>query len=317
MDNMTQFNRQILPLYEWMNAAPEIDTLSLNELTLPGTHNAGCDLEADYSNVFTRNWFACQDVSFYSQLNRGARALDVRLVYNPHANGLEKFRFVHDKTWSSRTLADLIRDIKAFLERSFNEFIILDFHKIEHGAEPFDFKYFNEVMKVQLGEHIIPTGNRHLTLGQLKDVSRLQRVLVTGPANRHLDRTVFGAQITHQWAGSDFLKVVGDTLEQIAQPQHTRLQAFIARVLAEPPEKSAPWSLSAAIYDAGGPVRMLDQLDTWFDPDNSDWAEKCSIINFDFIKNSKLVYFCYQANIKKAFEKTRGYSSYILRHSNS
>lgn len=61
---MTQFNRQILPLYEWMNAAPEIDTLSLNELTLPGTHNAGCDLEAAYSNVFTRNWFACQDVSF-------------------------------------------------------------------------------------------------------------------------------------------------------------------------------------------------------------------------------------------------------------
>lgn len=73
--------------------------------------------------------------------------------------------------------------------------------------------------------------------------------------------------------------------------------------MANPPGQRAPWSLSAAIYDAGGPVRMLEELDEWFDPAKSDWAEKCSIINFDFIKNSKLVYFCYLANLKKAGKK--------------
>lgn len=285
--------------YEWMRATPELNNLSLNEMTLPGTHNAGCDLEASYSNAFTRNWFACQDVPFFSQLSRGARALDVRLVYDASAHGLAKFRFVHNGTWSSRTLADLIRDVKAFLDRSFHEFIILDFHKLEHGDEPFDFKYFNDMMKEHLGEHIIPTENKALTLGQLKAASRPQRVLVNAPYNNSLDRKLFGSEIPHRWAGSDATKVVGDTFS------HSRLKTFVTEVLANPPGKRAPWSLSAAVYDAGGPVRMLLDLDEWFDPAKSDWAEQCSIINFDFIKNSKLVYFCYLANLKKASRKSR------------
>lgn len=294
---MTPISFKYFPAHEWMRATPECDNLSLKEMTLPGTHNAGCDLEASYSSVFKRNWFACQDVPFYSQLNRGARALDVRLVYNAKASGLEKFRFVHNGARSSRTLADLIRDIKAFLERSFNEFIILDFHKLEHGDERFDFGYFSDMMKEHLGEHIIPTENMNLTLGQLKAISRPQRVLVTAPYNSSLDRKIFASETPHRWAGSDASKIFEDTFS------HSRLKLYITEVLANPPGQRAPWSLSAAVYDAGGPVRMLKDLDEWFDPAKSDWAEKCSIINFDFIKSSKIVYFCYLANLKKASKK--------------
>lgn len=297
---MTPIDIKKFHLYEWMNATPEIDKLSLNELTLPGTHNAGCDWEASYSDLVTRNWAACQDVSFYSQLNRGSRALDVRLIYDASATGLAKFRFQHSGSWSSRTLADLIRDIKAFLERSFNEFIILDFHELKDGEESFNFKHFNDVMKEHLGDHIIPTANKDLTLGQLKEVNQLQRVLVCTPSDRSLDPNVFGWRIIHQWAGNSWKQATFDTVFH-----YLRLENHITKVLENPQMNRATWSLSAAVFNAGGPLRMLEKLDEWFDPAKSDWAEKCSIINFDFIKNSKLVYFCYLANLKKASQKPR------------
>jgi hypothetical protein len=65
-------------LNNWMAATPALDTLSLCELTLPGSHNAGCDWKASYPIIPGAHWLACQNDSFYAQLHNGARALDVR-----------------------------------------------------------------------------------------------------------------------------------------------------------------------------------------------------------------------------------------------
>lgn len=56
-----------IPTHQWMAYSPQIDNLSLFEMTLPGAHNAGCDWEASYALIPGKNWLACQDVSFYSQ----------------------------------------------------------------------------------------------------------------------------------------------------------------------------------------------------------------------------------------------------------
>ena len=282
---MSNFNS-----YEWMKATPDIDTLTLGEMTLPGTHNAGCDKEASYALAPPRKYLICQDVPFFSQLSRGSRALDVRLFYDADAVGLAKFRFHHDNHLSSRTLGDLVSDIKDFLVKSNNEFIVLAFHKLNDGKEAFDFKYFNAMMREHLREQMIPTANRHLSLAKLKQISPLQRVLVAAPRHRDLDYNWFCEKIEHKWIGETFVNP-------------GELNRYIAEVMKKPPVQGEFWSLSATCYDAFGPEEIRDHLDSWFDTEKSDWATKCNIINFDFISHSKIVSYCRVANLIKAGKK--------------
>ncbi|MGF6330490.1 1-phosphatidylinositol phosphodiesterase [Pseudomonas sp. BS3782 TE3695] len=276
--------------HNWMAATPAIDTLSLRELTLPGTHNTGCDREASYALFPGPNYLACQDVPFFSQLSRGSRALDIRLVYDADASGLGKFRFQHGDYLSSRTLEDLVSEIKAFLVRSHDEFIVLAFHELKGGKETFDFKYFNEMMLRHLGDQIIPAANQYLSLGQLKKISPLQRVLVAAPRHYDLDYTIFCKKIEHKWVNQNLVNT-------------DDLQNYIATVMNNPPDQRELWSLSATCYSIGGPKRILEYLDLWFDPAKSKWAETCNIINFDFIKDSRIVSYCRTANLNKAAKK--------------
>lgn len=276
--------------HQWMADAPQVDNLSLFEMTLPGAHNAGCDWEASYALIPGKNWLACQDVSFYSQLNRGARALDVRLVYDGEADQMARFRCHHNGYTSSRTLADLVRDLKGFYERSRDEFIILDFHELSSVKGPFNYVEFKTALLEQLGERIIPTANLHLTLGQLKAINPLQRIMVAAAMTSETEDFRFHDRIQHKWIGQ-------------SQVNTSDLHGYIKSVLSTPTGTHRPWSLSATSYTLGGPQRILDSLDEWFDPGNTDWASKCNIINFDFIKNSNIVRFCQMANVQKARNK--------------
>jgi 1-phosphatidylinositol phosphodiesterase len=290
MYNMNQLEN--FQASQWMADTPQIDNLSLFELTLPGTHNAGCDGEASYALIPGKNWLACQDVSFYSQLNRGARALDLRLTVDNKATGLAKFRFHHNGYLSSRTFEELVRDLKGFYERNTNEFIILDFHELGNGKDPFDHSEFQALILEHLGERMIPNRNLHMTLGQLKATSPLQRIMVAAPMSWETqDYRIYG-RIEHMWIN-----------KQLVSAQD--LQGYIKEVLKIHKSTLYPWSLSATSFTLGGPQRILDDLDTWFDPDKSDWAKKCNIINFDFIKNSNIVRFCQRVNQEKAVEKSR------------
>jgi 1-phosphatidylinositol phosphodiesterase len=287
---MNKYNREDLTAYQWMAATTELDNLTLRELTLPGTHNAGCDWEASYPLNRPKNWLACQDVSFYSQLNRGARALDLRLICDNDGQGLENFRFQHNDNRSSRNLGDLVRDVKAFFERSPDEFIIFDFHQLASGDSAFNYAEFKQLMLTHLGDRMIPENNRYLTLGQLKKISPLQRLLVAAPLPRETKDSRFLPLIDHYWIGKQFVNT-------------SDLNRYIGDVLLNPPSKWYFWSLSATTYSLGGPQRILNELDLWFDPNKTDWAKHCNIINFDFIKNSNIVFFCQIANVQKALDK--------------
>ncbi|WP_322847104.1 phospholipase [Pseudomonas sp. B33.4] len=284
-------NHENFQPYQWMADAPQLDNLSLFEMTLPGAHNAGCDWEAGYALIPGKNLVACQDVSFYSQLNRGARALDVRLTSDNKAQGLAKFSFHHGGYRSSRTLADLVRDIKAFYERNINEFIILDFHELGEDKVAFDHSGFQALLLEHLGDRMIPTRNLHLTLGQLKAISPLQRIMVAASMTWETEDYRILGKIQHKWIDKQFVS-------------STNLHGYIKEVLSTPASTLRPWSLSATCFGIG-PQRILDDLDNWFDPARSDWAKKCNIINFDFIKNSNIVRFCQMANLEKAIEKSR------------
>ncbi|HEX4550318.1 phospholipase [Pseudomonas sp.] len=277
--------------YNWMAATPAIDVLSLTELSLPGTHNAGSDWKADYALLPGRHLLACQHDSFFAQLNHGARALDLRLACLSKVKGIMKYRCRHNTFLSSRTLLDLVYDVKTFLHLNPDEFVILDFHELADSEGAFDFKEFNQHMIEQLGPRMIPARNARLSLTELKRINPMQRILACAPWHIDLDSNLFGRKIEHKW-------------EEKSSTKASNLKNYISDVMTNPPGTWEPWSLSAATYTIPiGPVDLHEELDDWFDPDRSDWAVKSSIINVDFIEESKIVDFCRTANLIKANRK--------------
>ncbi|RIJ13246.1 phospholipase [Pseudomonas sp. 91RF] len=276
--------------HNWMASTPSIDSLSISELTLPGTHNAGSDWRASYP-VFgpPRHWLACQHDSFHAQLHHGARVLDIRLAYEPKAEGVGRFRAHHGGHRNSRTLGNLITDVENFLKQNPDEFIVLDFHSLD--GNDFDYEYFNKMMIHLLGHRLIPSRNLSASLGQLKQISKEQRVFAAARSHWQLDRQVFIDYINHQWSGNDLTATA-------------ELKQFIGNVLKSPPGSWKPWSLSATSFTAlGGPVDIHKQLNEWFDPNESDWAMKCNVINVDFIEESNIVSFCRAVNQTKAHQR--------------
>ncbi|MFP0196904.1 phosphatidylinositol-specific phospholipase C domain-containing protein [Pseudomonas sp. PHC1] len=274
----------------WMSTTPDIDALNICELTLPGTHNAGSDWRATYPFFGPpRHWLACQHDTFHAQLNHGARALDIRLKYEPSGEGPRKFVMHHNGHTNSRTLRDLATDINNFLAKNPDEFIVLDFHNLE--GDDFDFEYFNNTILNLLGDRLVPRANQSLTLRELKGISPKQRVFAAARSHWKFDYRVFHDQISHKWSGNG-----------VTNPDE--LRQFIEKVMENPPGTWNVWSLSATSYTVlGGPVDIHDELNKWFDLDNSDWALKCNIINVDFLEESDLVEFCRVANVFKARQR--------------
>lgn len=278
--------------HDWMSNINAIDRLTLGELVLPGAHNAGVDKKADYAGPGVVHWAACQNNTFLTQLNNGARALDLRLEQDEKGN----FWCQHNGWRSSRALEDLIMAVDRFLTDNPDEFIVLDFHEMSTRSRRFELAEFSRLMLTHLGKRMIPTRNSYLTLGQLKEISGLQRVMVATPDG--LDREYFHDKISHHWSGIDSASI-------------DDLQRFISQVMQSPPREYLPWSLSATCYAVlGGPVDIQEKLNEWFDPARTDWASKCSIINADFFEESNLVQYCRTANVVKAWRKVNATTEY-------
>jgi 1-phosphatidylinositol phosphodiesterase len=271
-----------------LQSTPSIDVLNLGQLILPGAHNSGVDRKANYVAPGVAHWAACQNNSFYEQLRNGARALDARVEYDVDSRGVGTFWFQHNGMRSSRSLENLIMQLLRFLAENPDEFVLLDFHELKSANTAFDHQEFNRFLLAHLGPRIIASSNRHLSLGQLKAASRVQRIWVAAERHQALDRDRFLPKVDHQWSG------IGDTgIEE--------LEAHVTRVMNNPPTGSMPWSLSATSYSlALGPVDIKEHLDRWFDAESGQWVHGCSVINADFFEESRLVHNCRSANIIKA-----------------
>jgi 1-phosphatidylinositol phosphodiesterase len=301
---MNDIVKHDFPTRNWMAATPAIDNLTLAELTLPGTHNSGCDWQATYdpapgwvSPIFgsapTRHWAACQHQSFLTQLNYGARALDVRLLFEPRNDGHKKFMFHHNSIRSSRMLVNLLFELDVFLQDNPDEFIVLNFQHFEGINTEFDYKQFNDVVLDFIGARMIPVANTYLTLAELKRASPVQRVLVGCPRHSAINERQFHDSINGLWSGNNLTNA-------------SELEKFISRVMISPPSRWSPWSLSATAYSAlGGPTDIHSELDRMFDTTKNNWAQNCNIISVDFMEESKIVAHCRNASIANAARKQR------------
>ena len=109
----------------WMENVP--DETKLSSMSIPGTHDS-CT-----QNVDMRYIFQCQDVSIATQLKYGYRYLDMRLVLEKRS-GQETLVLKHniarckvsDSPFSrTLTLADVLKDVYAFLDEHPSETVIL------------------------------------------------------------------------------------------------------------------------------------------------------------------------------------------------
>ncbi|WP_448107810.1 phospholipase [Pseudomonas azerbaijanoccidentalis] len=290
---MTDVALENLTLSRWMASTSSMDVLTLGELILPGAHNSGVDKKATYAAPGVAHWVACQNNSFYDQLRNGARALDARVEYDVDPRGVGTFWFQHNGVKSSRSLENLVMQLIRFLEENPDEFVLVDFHELNSGNTAFDHQEFNRFLLTHLGPRIIPYSNRYLSLGQLKEVSGVQRVWLAAQQHPDLYHAWFQPKIAHLWSG------IGDTSIK-------ELEAHIDRVMQRPPTGSNPWSLSATSYTiALGPVNIKEQLNQWFDPGTGHWALNCSVINADFFEDSRLVINCRTANLIKSRQRPK------------
>lgn len=109
----------------WMENVP--DETKLSSMSIPGTHDS-CT-----QNVNMHYIFQCQDASIATQLKYGYRYLDMRLVLEKRS-GQETLVLKHniarckvsDSPFSrTLTLADVLKDVYAFLDEHPNETVIL------------------------------------------------------------------------------------------------------------------------------------------------------------------------------------------------
>lgn len=270
----------------WMSKVTDIDSLKLNNLIWPGTHNSGMDKKAPNYEVILGNWTTCQNDSFAWQLEQGARAFDLRLGFHP-GSPRGTYYFHHNGFQSHRVLDELIDAVNSFLDRNPDEFILLDFHQLRDGEQHFDFAQFNELLVRRLGERVISPWDDDKTIGELKAASNKKRILMAASGSVELDMAYFQSQIFHRWSGNRVTDIED-------------LRRHITQTLDTPRIATPLWSLTATSYSfLGGPVDIKQHINEWFHY-SRNWITRCSIISTDFFDESAIVSYCWVANSMKA-----------------
>jgi 1-phosphatidylinositol phosphodiesterase len=125
---------QSLP-YIWKNWMGELsDTLSLNQITIPGTHDAGADKHTSGLGFATAPYVIAQDFSIPNQLNLGVRALDIRLSYE------DGDLIVHHSSFSlNKNFKDVLHYCVTFLNDHPSETIILMIKQEHSDVSDVDF----------------------------------------------------------------------------------------------------------------------------------------------------------------------------------
>jgi len=143
----------------WMATLP--DSLTLAQITLPGTHDCAAD-EHTGGVPSGSHWdVVCQDFSFPNQLKLGVRWFDVR--YDDIDNRLHHYDYV-----LSRSLDDIIRDARDFLADHPSEVVVFLIKK-EYGGST-DGTFSNKVASVLNGysDDLFYMENNLPTLGEVR-----------------------------------------------------------------------------------------------------------------------------------------------------
>ncbi|MBN6771938.1 hypothetical protein JRG42_02270 [Pseudomonas granadensis] len=268
----------------WMgDLRSSIGNKKLWQLSLPGTHNAGMDRYANYSN----SYITCQYDTFWYHLESGIRVLDIRLKYfSGYSNTGLRFRHTHSQE-SGRTLSEMMNAVREFLHKNPTEIVILDIHELStQKGTPVPFQELHNYFVGEFGSALVPRAAVNMTLNEIKANYPGGGIVLAAPNGlSNLNPTLIWSQINHRWAGSGLVST-------------SRLYSHIDSVMRNPPAAGALWSMSATCYSGWGVQNIKSELNNWYSI-GSEWQRKSNIINVDFFNDSEIVRNCIESNLRK------------------
>ena len=287
---MNSFHRHIdAPAHlNWMADTPDIEQLRIDELILPGAHNAGSDKQSP--NLGVPQEYA-QDESPLEQLRQGIRSLDLRVTFNDRypEGDPNRFQLFH-LTSSGRTVAidivEAVREFFAELESSgeaAREIVILDFHQFD-GFTDQAHAQLQAMVFNGLGTRVIPNDLRSWTLEHLWAQHPGRNVVVAYNHGSVIDEGWDG--VSQRWPGENLFNT-------------NTLKAFIDKTAAEYKEAFYLHAVQCAKYSLPfhAPTDLSHKINQWFESVNENsYIQNFYIINTDWTSRSQLVAHCRHAN---------------------
>lgn len=276
----------------WMAMTPEIGTLRIDQLILPGSHNSGMDKQSPDLSLPQE---ITQDVHPLAQVKNGIRVLDLRIaLYKQYpVDSPERFQIYHHSS-SGRTIeVDILAALAAFysgLERAgeiAREVVILNFHQ---------FRDFNDqgheqlcaLITRKLGHRLIPYDLRDMTLNEIWTQHAGKNVVIA--YNHGAGENEFWDGVEQRWSGSNLntteqLKVFMDSTVDLYKPDHQLVAIQCAKYVL-------PFHV---------PDDFSNKIDEWFASESpASYIQKFYIINTDWSLRSNIVSNCIHANIIRA-----------------
>lgn len=277
----------------WMSYyAQVIGSLSLTEMSLPGTHDSGTWQPAC---CLSTPWVRTQSCSLYDQLNLGIRVLDLRIGQVQPG----EYIICHDIWRTQYSLSGALKEVKDFIDSSEKEIVILDFHRfvsLQSGVK-YDFAQLTKQVKSILNGYYLPVGvGKGKTLADIwKAGPGKGRVVVAWNDTSSLDASFMWPGVDQHWyqnASSDAI-----------------LQQDLEKDFSSPPSTSVMWSscvfrsVNAFNTPLSNAKSSSTDIDNWF-YGCADWTLKANIISTNFFQlYDNIVQACICASILKAGSK--------------
>jgi hypothetical protein len=277
---------------DWMAQLPELAQLRIDQLILPGAHNAGSDKRSPNAGIPQEK---AQDLAPLEQLRQGVRALDLRVVFYSKFEKSDPRRFqLFHLTSSGRTVAgDILACVHAFFEeleqegRPAREIVILDFHQFKDFTEV-THREFQALLADTLGPRAMPRRLGRLTLEDIwRDHPRQNVVLAY---NHSPGDELLWYGVKQRWPGENLFNT-------------NTLKAFVNEVAMEYKPAFSLTAIQCAKYSLPlhAPSDLSQKIDQWFaSTDENSFIQNFFIINTDWTLRSALVAHCRHANSVRA-----------------
>ena len=170
----------ITTLYsKWMEYYSDlIGKLTLTEMTLPGTHDAGT---YEPVSIFGAPWIRTQSLSLSKQLQYGIRVLDLRIGQNSPGD----YIIVHD-TWRTKySLNSALTEVTQFIDSTKKEIVVLDFHRfVNLGSGSYDYTQLkSQIQKILSGYYLPVNEGSGKSLQDIWSIPGNKRVIVAWNTN--------------------------------------------------------------------------------------------------------------------------------------
>lgn len=163
----------LTPLYgSWMEFfSGLLGKLTLAEMTIPGTHDSGTFRPV---SVVGSPWIKTQALSLAGQLKYGIRTLDLRIGQNSPGH----YILCHHTWRTSYSLAEALKEVTDFIDKTSKEIVILDFHRfVNFGNGSYDYYQLKQQIASDLSGYCLPASSVGDTLANIWS-SHKKRVVV-------------------------------------------------------------------------------------------------------------------------------------------